>query len=73
MFHHAKINVQTAVQYQIPSVTILMHTETAVKVELVVVESIDGCSKRTVKKLVTFVSQIVFDLQNNKSIVDDKA
>ena len=51
MFHHAKINVQTAVQYQIPSVTILMHTETAVKVEMVVVESIDGCSKRTVKKL----------------------
>ena len=73
MFHLAKINVQTAVRYQIPSVTILMDTETALKMELVVMESIDNCSNSTVKKLVTFVSQIVFDLQNNKSIVDDKA
>ena len=73
MFHLAKINVQTAVRYQIPSVTILMDTETALKMELVVMESIVICSKSTVKKLVTFVSQIDFDLQNNKSIVDDKA
>ena len=47
--------------------------ETALKMDLVVMEFMNNTSETTVKKLVTFVSQIAFDLQNNKSIVDDKA
>ena len=73
MLHRAKINVQTAVLHQKPSVTILINSETAVQMEMDVMEFTNHISKSTVKKLVTFVNQIVFDLQNNKSIVDDKA
>ena len=69
MFHRAKINVHNAALHQTPSVTILIDSETALQVDLDAMESSNHISKNTVKRLVTFVSQIIFASQKNKAIL----
>ena len=59
MLHRAKINVQSAVWIQKPSVTILINTEMVNQVEMDVMEFTNRILNSTVKKLVTFVRQVV--------------
>ena len=59
MLHRAKINVQNAVWIQKPSVTILINMEMVNLVEMDVMEFTNRILNSTVKKLVTFVRQIV--------------
>ena len=61
MSHRAKINVHNVVLDRATSVTTLIDSETAVLVDLDAMEFTNHYSKSTVKKLVTFANQIIFE------------